>query len=420
MPNPLNVFISYRTTALGKLAAERLFTELSNRKFKPFWDKKSIEGGMEWDEKIYKSVMDSEVLIVLLEDDVVTSDWVPREVDIARAAQIQILPLMLDSKEPEKVLKRLALDKYHFIAYGTEFDHDKLCDRLTELAEITRQEQRQRIESLLEKWKKKPAANNLAYGVYQLRNTQHDTRIYLATGSMHEFKGIDVLVNSENDHLQMSRIHENYTVSSRLRLAGSWTKTGSTRILEDTVQWELDTQADALEEGRPVDLCTIFPTNAGHPKSVLRQRNKVRYIFHAVTVSVFAKHRKQTMIPIETDEGIKECVWNCLDQVEKVNLNSGIISAPSLIMSDGRQPYQEEVAAAQDYQPITSIAFPIFGSGHGGRKVRDVIVPMLEAVRNFLSDNPKTSLTNIYICAYSEDDIAPVRDAMNVIFDPVL
>jgi O-acetyl-ADP-ribose deacetylase (regulator of RNase III) len=435
----MKVFISYRRTDFGIQIAKWLYKGLIRLDYQAFLGEVSIPPGERWDEEIYKNILESDVLIVVLQREVIESDWVQREVDTARAAQIRILPYLID-KQSDMNSKKEVLEKLNLVNYQwwehTSLDDDSfppLIKRLENLAEETRKKQQQWVDTLTARWaaQKQPAEDELRVARFRLKQFAHPTSIYLSTGRIQEARGIDVIVNTENNYLQMSRIHENYTVSSRLRVAGSL-RNSQRRILEDSVQRELDAQLDYSEDSsRPVELGCVFATNAGHPQSSLRSEDPdrdspVRYIFHAVTVSVFhdtsTSTSKWMMVPISNDEGIKNCTTACLEKIIEVDLAKGVISPPELTLRKGRVPRkeEEEIRDANEYKPIKSIIFPIFGTGHAGRKIDEVIHPMLEGIREFLRKRKSLkTLEEIHICVYHKQDINMVRDAMAEIFDPV-
>lgn len=432
MPAPVNVFISYRNSDLGSNFAPMMFTELQRRKYDVFIDKDGLRAGDMWGEKLREEVLNSDVLLILVESEVLSSDWMQREVDTARAAKIRVLPYVIQrsiqQEEIEAVLKKLGIEGMQFDRHDPMTNYDALCERINQLAEVTRNEQLKQLELLEEKLDrnrpgskevvKQPAENDPHRAAFYLQlkdGTLHPTQIFLAAGGMHDFYNIDVLVNSENDHLQMSRVHEGKTISSRLRYCGSWIEG---RILEDSVQIELDAHVNFNYKGRPVDIGTVIPTNAGHPKSTLRAKNKARYIFHVVTVQVFQKSRNVTMIAVETDEGVRDCVINCLNTVEKVNDAKGLITPEQLVMPDDRHPYKDETAVQATHLPIQSIILPFFGTGHAGRPIELVVEPFLKAIRKYLLDTPDTSLRQLYISVYFEDDIELVKKKMSELFIP--
>jgi hypothetical protein len=366
------------------------------------------------------------------------SDWVQREVDTARAAQISILPYHINpDADPDKIkkaLERLGLEKVQHLAYGNAPNFAVLDERIVKLALDTRENQQKRIQALKEKWqsaarpnieKTSPERPKMSIApAYKLRGLDHPVRIHLANGGIQQMRGIDVLVNTENDYLQMSRAHERHTVSAQLRYCGSLMENGL--ITEDSVQLELDAQVNFSNTGaRPVKLGQVIATNAGHPLSDLRKPHpktgkRNRFIFHAITVSMFPEFSKEVMTPISDNNGIRTCTRRVLEKVIEVDRKRGVISATDFFTPLGRNPHDEEIALRDEYHPIDSIVFPIFGTGHAGRGIPDVLPWMLEGIARFFEDNEDMiTLKDIHICVFFEQDVPMVRQQMERVFDPV-
>jgi O-acetyl-ADP-ribose deacetylase (regulator of RNase III) len=419
---PIRVFISYKRTELGKEIANCLYDEFQDQ-YEVFYDKHSMETGKRWDDKIFSSVLRSNVLLLLFENATKGSDWVEREVTYARAAGVRILPYLVDtslkSEEAKDVLEHLGVGNVRYLidnhpSYAELHKQIKsLAQRTVEDRQSKQEEAKAKVTSVIPAATKTQSPIN-PYGIaFRLRGDPRT--VYLATGAIDAMQEIDVLVNSENNYLQMSRIHEPHTVSSRLRYQGAWINVDGL-MLEDTVQVELDAFVNHVYKARPVPLTSVIPTHAGHPDSVLCLHNKARYIFHAVTTQVFQEFRKDTMIPIQTDEGMKNCVVNALEMVKDVDESNGLILPEYFKMPNDRSPYDGRAS----YTPIKSIIFPIFGTGHAGRKIKDVIKPMLQGIREFLVANPDYhTLQNIHICVFYQEDIPQVQKAMSEIFEPV-
>src|SRR5262249_11688250 len=206
-----------------------------------------------------------------------------------------------------------------------------------------------------------------------------------------------VFVNSENDYLQMARIFDNKTISAQLRYYGSLSNEAD-RTVQDSLQDELNAQISAQNVIRPCGVGTVILTSAGHPQSRLCSYNRVRYIFHAATVSVRGYgifKRLEAMEP----EGISACVVNILKKVWEVNDAIGIISPKDTI-----QRQIQEDAAKKTYKQVNSILLPLIGTGHGGRSLDEVMRPMLNGVKEFFvswSGEKPTTIKHVYICAYS-------------------
>lgn len=98
------VFISY--SRRNKTFAERLARDLSDAGLDVWIDFREIHAGEMWEQEIYRGIERSEIVIACLSPDAVTSEWVQREINLAREQEKFIIPLMvLDSyaglqKEP--------------------------------------------------------------------------------------------------------------------------------------------------------------------------------------------------------------------------------------------------------------------------------------------------------------------------------
>lgn len=436
MPHILNVFISYKRSNLGKSVASVVYEKLTDRGFNVFQDARKLEAGMVWAQEIYDAIIQSDVVIVLLEAETKKSIWVQRELGMARGAQIAILPLRIGDENVDDVIEELGVKDIQYLTHDIDNpDFDTLDANIRSLSTLTRKRREIFVERITDAWNwtikkskpKEPADRHDSFRQFELKSKKHPAIIHLTTGSIAEIDGIHVIVNSENDHLQMSRIHENHTVSSRLRYFGSWIDERTGLIMEDTVQRELDAQIDYAPDeatrhryplGRPIADASVYVTNAGHPSSVLKADKNIRYIFHAVTVNVVQRYSETTMRPIGID-GIKDAVANCLRMVIRVNEKKGVISPPDLVMLDGRSPRKNEEELAHSYKDLKSIIFPLLGTGHAGRSVESTIKPMLLSIRDTLEAKPEITLTDVHICVYHKEDIPLVEKAMSEVFEPV-
>ena len=115
MPDKPRVFISYRNAELSIHVASQMMKELKRRGYDDiFYDKdgdRKIRGGDAWARTIYENIWESDVMVVLLEQSTALSDWVQREVDVARGAHISILPVKIVAADPDirEAQEKLAL-----------------------------------------------------------------------------------------------------------------------------------------------------------------------------------------------------------------------------------------------------------------------------------------------------------------------
>ena len=413
---PIRVFISYKRQKLSKTVAGELKDRLTADGFQVFLDTRAIQGGQIWPAVIYREVGMSDVLVVLLEERTADSDWVQREVDTARGAHVSILPVKINPVvEITDALKVLAIEDVHYIDYfgaDVEADYKTLTDNICSLCKTTKDAQATWIKSLQAKWRPVPAKNALCAAAFELRNRLHPCRIYLTTGDITKVRDIDVLVNSENNFMQMARVFETRHVSSVLRYAGSWENEAG-HVISDAVQEELDQQIRLKVGIRPVALGKVIATNAGHPNSKLRRKQKARYIFHVATVEVLHGGVGIALRPVTEGAALRDCVAHCRDMTQDVDYHKGVISPEN---TEQRILEEENV---RHYTPIRSIIFPLFGTGHGGSPVQDVVPAMLDAFEHFLSYNPSSPLEAIHLCVYAEEEVQPVKQMMAEKFDMI-
>ena len=125
----IKVFISYRNIPLSKGEGDFLAKALKNDfGYEVFIDTQELKnkGGVGWAETIYDNIHSSDVLIVLLEHETHLSEWVQREVDVARGAHVAILPIaIIGEAELAKVLRevqdKLAITEMQFLNFSVVF-----------------------------------------------------------------------------------------------------------------------------------------------------------------------------------------------------------------------------------------------------------------------------------------------------------
>jgi O-acetyl-ADP-ribose deacetylase (regulator of RNase III) len=448
----IRVFISYQNKPPSAGEAETLVKRLEKEGFTTFYDKANLKGGDTWANKIYDNIRQSDVLIVLLQPQTAESDWVQREVDVARGANIAIMPVNLFIVDPEIDLanaqKKLAISEYQFHRYSSsghaattqaarnkkeiaalvasgreeaevtaelkdehiknikraeedsETQFEQLVLTLKMLAKKTRQDQADWWQKVCNLRVVKQARSKKSIKKFPITADKRCT-IHLATGDITDLKEIDVIVNSENNYMQMARIFERQTLSSMLRQRGAETPHG--RLLDDRVQTDLNLQIQDIYKtygGLPVTLGEVIITPAGHPDSILMKKNKARYILHAATILFSPIERKEALMPVQTERGIINVIKNCLEKFDAINENKGEIS--------------NQTTKDTNFKPVTSIIFPIIATGASGRPIGEVIEPMLEACQEYVEDHEDSKLKDIYICVYAQQDVELVKEAMDV------
>jgi O-acetyl-ADP-ribose deacetylase (regulator of RNase III) len=423
------VFISYRNVDLSKIMARTIEKHLTGTgRYDVFWDVPDILPGNQWRttifENIYgsplsdngKEINGSDVLLLLLEKETGTSVWVRREIDVARGAHITILPVKIGEGVNSELMEDLGIGDLQYLSFdGSDRALETLEQSIEQCANDTLELQRALVRKLNRKWNAAQGTrfnrNHASFKLRGVTNQGNPCRIHLTTGSIIDHENIDVIVNTENNYMQMARVHERHTVSSRLRYSGALFSRNGVNLMEDTVQLELDAQIDKAADGRPIRLGKVLVTNAGHHQSDLRDKG-IRYIFHAATVAVEYANRERRMMPMRDADDIKTCVINCLRKVAITNEAKGVVSVPEW------RHHARELEARDGYRDLESIIFPIFGTGEAEAPIQSVVRAMLAGIESFLEYNPQTSLRHIHVCVYRERDVSIVQREMGKIFDP--
>jgi len=409
---PIKVFICYRQGDDGHNPhADNLYTvllEANERKaeFEPWRDRENVRAGAIWEKRIFQNLLDSDVMLLVLGPDTSKSDFIPREISLARAIDLQIVPIAYDCSRDAAVaeLKRLGISDLQ-AELGDEIPIDQLKELLRGQAKITKNHQAQ-LEWFPARRapQKEVAESNLRGARFVIDQTR--CSVYLATGDFSEFTNVDVIVNSENDYMQMARIFESQRVSSILRDHGA-RHLGPAQY-EDTVQKELDMH---LGNKRPVPPGYVVATSAGARNSLLWNRG-IRYLFHVAAVQALPDKRR--VEPFSDPGVIAQCVGGCLNAFRHLHDNYGVISPK------GSEERREQEKRRNDWRrgkvSAKSILFPLFGTGHGGKEPAQVVSPMLDSMTRILaqaaSEVPALPLEEIFLSVYYKDDIDEILEKL--------
>ncbi len=370
-----------------------------------FIDNTNLHGGQIWAEEIYRNVRLADVLIVLLQKETAESDWVQREVDMARGANIKILPVKITGDvDIIKARERLQIGGVHEEFFtGKDEDYERIHQCVVELAHQTRQAQSEWMQQQKHRWRHPKAEENLHAASFQFPQPP-GWRIHIATGDLTRFTNedgspvFDAIVNSENNYMQMARIYEIHSISGNLRLKGALID-DLDQLLEDTVQVELDVQLSDAQSRyrRPVKEWLVVPTHAGHPQSALIRTTGARFILHAASVRI---DTTGAVNRTTNDAGaVEKVVHNCLLKVAQIDQAKGVIFPPNT------PQYEQDMQSAATYRPIQRVIFPIFGGGQAMQDTRKTVAAMLQAFKSFpkihLREFKQLALTDLYIAAYS-------------------
>jgi O-acetyl-ADP-ribose deacetylase (regulator of RNase III) len=425
MANRASVFICYKRLLEREEAGQRIVQKNTEAAILRYllaqdggydaWvDTAELMAGMEWEMEIYRRLLASDVLLALIGPGTAESEWVRREIALANALSISIVPVGFDLTEAEiqKEMKELGIDELQWtLTRNIDLDRgpallEELGASLDRAATRTREAQGTMLDDL---WRRrapaKPKAlDNQNAASFDLVVEPHHVKLHIASGDLAKLRNIDVMVSSENDYMQMARFFESRTVSAILRRRGAQISGG--RYM-DTIQQELDWQLG--DRARPVQAAEVFPTSAGGPASQLARENKARAILHVAAVQAVAAENR--VVPYKQPQQIEDCVRAAFSKMADLNLVHGVFSPPG---SPARAEQEERAAAGNG--TLRTIAFPLFGTGEGGLSASEVVGPMLDGMSGFLADPDNQALadvlSDVYICAFAQPDLDALTKAL--------
>ncbi|HXP19640.1 MAG TPA: TIR domain-containing protein [Streptosporangiaceae bacterium] len=418
MTYQIRVFVCYKKKLLRQEGGQQIVQKNTEAEifhhllsqhagYEPWVDDAGVAAGVEWETEIYRQVLVSDVLVVLVGPGTSESEWVKREIALAHALGISVVPVGFDLNDQQLLdeLKELSISHVQAIitrnirigrgaALLAELD-----DALRKACAATRERQRVTLDPL---WRRRAPVRQKAQdrqraATFHWRSDGEQVAFHVASGDISKIRDIDIIVNSENDYMQMARFFESHTLSSVLRRRGARIKDGR---YEDTIQQELDWQLRA--RGRPVLASEAFATSAGGPDSQLARVNRARVIMHVAAVQ--AVDARSLLIPYTHPNEIEDSVRAVLSGMTVLNQLNGVFSPPG---SD-QHAEQERLAAAGQGQ-LRSVIFPLLGTGQSGADTADVVGPMLDGLINFLSESGNEilveALREVYVSAYTQDDV---------------
>ena len=112
------VFICYKKVLAGGIPnkeADTLSYILNSDQqiFESWVDDARLSAGMAWETEIYRQLLVSDVLLVLIGKGTAESQWVRREIALATALGIAIVPLGFDMTIDEMIKETKDLEIYH-------------------------------------------------------------------------------------------------------------------------------------------------------------------------------------------------------------------------------------------------------------------------------------------------------------------
>lgn len=380
------IFISHKNDQLSIMVSKTLNKRLKQAGFETFFDKDILVGGMNWREKILGELLKSDVLLLVIDEETVESNWVQREIDTARAADISILPVVVggDFVSAKATFDRNELGWLQFVVFDASDDEPGIQEIINQIEPLSLET----IEAQKETWdewkdrhptpKKKFQKKLLDIAVTLKHADIDDVEFCIATGDATRIKGYDILVNTENNYMQMARFFESKTLSWAIRTRGALLKNGE-NLIEDTIQDDLYRQIRHAKLPSPIPVRTVIVTSAGNSESKIQKQTQFRYIFHVASVRIEIK--KQKVTPVGDTAQILE---NCFNLIQRMDEDNGQV----LYDENGH------LSEVPSYQSPKSILFPVFGVGEGGNPLEQAVE---EFVKGLKEDDPLIALKQLAI-----------------------
>jgi O-acetyl-ADP-ribose deacetylase (regulator of RNase III) len=206
----------------------------------------------------------------------------------------------------------------------------------------------------------KPISDTKTYK-FPLVGGKSKKSICLITGELHKVRGIDVWVNSENTDMKMARPLDN-SISGIIRNLGGKVPG---KLREDIIANELNKEMQDRVSVEPGEIVVTAAGNLNHSP------HEVKYIFHA---AAFTGQAGKGYSPIHD---VAECVEKALGVAEDTD----------------------------KYPGISSILFPLMGTGALNRDFEERVKELLEAAINYLDINPDSPINTVYFLNYSDREL---------------
>ena len=204
---------------------------------------------------------------------------------------------------------------------------------------------------------------------YRLKN-RPDQTISLITGHLRDVTIADVWVNSENTNMQMSRYFEG-TISATIRYYGARRKANG-EVTEDIISKELRPQVDSFS----VQPCALYVTSAGE----LAKSNNVKRIFHVAAVQGHINEGYRQV------DNVEDCVSEALAKIDSKDLEN---------------------------EDITSILFPLLGSGRGRGNPETTAKKLIDATMNYLTQRAGSRIKQVYFLTWTTTDLQACQSVLN-------
>ncbi len=170
---PIKVFICYKKVLSQEIGDKTIQQKNSEAgiltfalqkeadRFEPWMDESDLASGMAWEKEIYRKLLVSDILLVLVGPGTSKSQWVRREIALATALGISIVPLGFDLDRSEMDKELSALDIDHLQGKITNNIKlttmvpliNEIVDDLESASQRTSEQQKEALQGLLSRFR---------------------------------------------------------------------------------------------------------------------------------------------------------------------------------------------------------------------------------------------------------------------------
>jgi hypothetical protein len=195
-------------------------------------------------------------------------------------------------------------------------------------------------------------------------------RLGMITGNLANVLGTDVWVNTENTHMEMSRVNEP-TISATIRYHGGRRDAGG-HLVHDTIASEL---AERMAGQSQVAAGQVLVTGPGE----LQESHQVKRIVHVAAVEGEPGSGFRQVMDLE------RCVRNILAEVDRLN---------------------------EEGEVLRSIVLPLLGTGGGNSDLSKTVETLVAAAVGYFRSNAVSRIRTVYLLAYTDAQAVACRTAL--------
>ena len=111
----MHIFISYSHST--PFFAESIKSLLEEKGYSVWLDLADIHGGEAWKNKILRSLQNARIVVVIVTRQALSSQWVAREIEIAKELKRFIIPVLMERMDNDKALAKLKISDFQGIDF---------------------------------------------------------------------------------------------------------------------------------------------------------------------------------------------------------------------------------------------------------------------------------------------------------------